>query len=213
MENFKSLYVLFALFIGCQAFPTVKHNVEIGGHIHKEHFLRDFQAHLQYEDNGCECHGDSCYCCVHADVKQINLNHTVCVVLDYLPKELGVDVKLNLDDKTLFTEEVSLRNPPPVCAGIPHLEKYASICLVFYNITWDQKAGGCIKLDAKLAGLTLEEINIGCFFYPLHGNQEEVWQKHVLSELKKMSLLTEKVDESAEMNGMIAKQMILEEDV
>ena len=38
--------------------------------------LSDFQAHLQYEDNGCECHGDSCYCCVHADVKQINLNHT-----------------------------------------------------------------------------------------------------------------------------------------
>ena len=68
-------------------------------------------------------------------------------------------------------------------------------------------------MDAKLAGITLEEINIGCFFYPLHGNQEEVWQKHVLNELKKMSLLTEKVDGSAEMNDMIAKQMILEEDV
>lgn len=39
-------------------------------------FSSDFVVHLQSKDNGCECHGDSCYCCVHADVKQIHLNHT-----------------------------------------------------------------------------------------------------------------------------------------
>lgn len=92
-----------------------------------------------------------------------------------------------------------VRNPPPLCAGIPHLQKYASVCLVFYNITWDQKAGGCIKLDAKLAGITLEEIDIGCFFYPFHGGDQDeamkhVWQKHVLRKLKKMSsLVTKKI--------------------
>ena len=97
-----------------------------------------------------------------------------------------------------------------MCAGIPHLEKYASVCLVFYNITWDQKAGGCIKLDAKLAGVTLEEINIGCFYYPLDARaliNELIWQEHVLSELKKS------FKKFQEKDAILAKQMILEVDV
>ena len=76
-------------------------------------------------------------------------------------------------------------------------------------------------MDAKLAGITLEEIDIGCFFYPLHGGDQDeammvkhVWQKHVLRKLKKMSsLVTKKIADSAENKVMIAKQMILEEDV
>eukprot|EP00111_Clytia_hemisphaerica_P020305 TCONS_00059833-protein len=172
--------------------------------------LRDFQVHLSARDNGCDCHGDSCYCCVHAEVEKIHLNHTVCVVLDYIPDELGLDVKLNIDDVTLFVEKVSLRNPPPLCAGIPHLEKYASVCIDFFNIEWTEKVGGCIKLDAKLAGITLEEINIGCFFYPLtkHQMRNVLWEQHVMEELRKSFKQIQ-----AKKQQEIYRNFALEEDV
>lgn len=112
---------------------------------------------------------------------------------------------------------LAVKNPPPLCAGIPHLEKYASICLVFHDISWSQKVGGCVKLDAKLAGITLEEIEIGCFFYPLNNNGEVVsaysgsnsmiWQEHVIERLRNSFMKMQKEME------LKVKQMVLEEDV
>lgn len=61
-----------------------------------------------------------------------------------------------------------MRNPPPICVGIPHLQKYASICIDIYNVTWSQKVGACLKFDAKLEGLVVKEVPVGCFYYPLH---------------------------------------------
>jgi len=34
---------------------------------------------------------------------------------------------------------ISVKNPPPICAGIPHIDKLASVCIDIFNVTWTEK--------------------------------------------------------------------------
>ncbi|XP_057301291.1 uncharacterized protein LOC130635820 [Hydractinia symbiolongicarpus] len=117
------------------------------------------------QPNGCQCSGYECSCCVKLNVAKIHLKETACVGAKYLPKEIGIELDLELNNKSLIREKVSLRNPPPLCVGIPHLHDYASLCVVLYNVTWSGKVGACLKIEAKLIGATIEDINVGCFHF------------------------------------------------
>ena len=56
-----------------------------------------------------------------------------------------------------------MRNPPPICIGIPFVKKYAKICLDFYNLTWRTHVGGCLKIQVRLLYIIRKDFDIGCF--------------------------------------------------
>ena len=59
-----------------------------------------------------------------------------------------------------------MRNPPPICAEIPDLHKFGSLCVDFYNVTFTQNPGACVRIEAKLLKVTIEKVDIGCFHIP-----------------------------------------------
>ena len=60
------------------------------------------------------------------------------------------------------------KNPPPVCAGIPFLEKEASICLALYDLeVQNSSVHGCLKLEVRLYHVLLKDLDLGCFNMPL----------------------------------------------
>ena len=57
-----------------------------------------------------------------------------------------------------------VRNPPPLCFGIPHLEEQGSLCLKFYDLDAHKtKLHGCVDVVGKLANVELIKIKLGCF--------------------------------------------------
>ncbi|XP_077989056.1 uncharacterized protein LOC144443451 [Glandiceps talaboti] len=116
---------------------------------------------------GCECNSTSCGCCADLVIEKIELNTTVCVNVSYLPEELGFSFTLSLGGEVIYNETVSVKNPPPICFGVPYLEKYFGICIHFYDMEYStSKLSGCIKLEARLYDVVVESIELGCFTIP-----------------------------------------------
>jgi hypothetical protein len=97
----------------------------------------------------------------------------------YLPDQYGIALTMNIDKFIVLNITVSAKNPPPICFGIPFLEKEASLCLRFYNMDWSQKTfSGCMRLEARLIHIVVANIEMGCFHFPLpsHSNPNRVAQ-------------------------------------
>jgi len=119
------------------------------------------------QNSACSCVNYTCRCCLHISSKKLKLNDTVCTALSYLPDELGIEVDLTLDNKILFEEKLSIKNPPPVCAFIPYAKELASICIRLYNISVENKhLSVCVKLELELKHVVVEDYNVGCFKLP-----------------------------------------------
>ena len=67
---------------------------------------------------------------------------------------------------------IAAKNPPPICAAVPYLKKYASVCIKFYNLTkLNHSFYGCIEIQARLIAVLVENFKLGCFNIPLPGNK------------------------------------------
>uniref|UniRef100_A0A915ILP5 DUF4773 domain-containing protein n=1 Tax=Romanomermis culicivorax TaxID=13658 RepID=A0A915ILP5_ROMCU len=116
----------------------------------------------------CQCKGYGCLCCVSAFIPKIKLDDTVCMDFKYLPNDYGINFVLTVDSHCIFNETISARNPPPMCAAIPFLEEYASLCIAFYNLDIDgQHFAGCAEIEGKLYHLPVGKTELGCFNIPL----------------------------------------------
>ncbi|XP_065644576.1 uncharacterized protein LOC100202684 isoform X2 [Hydra vulgaris] len=147
------MLLVFVICLNIRTFHTRRYN--------------DFtQESLQFPSvKGCSCEGDECKCCVFLDIPKIYLNETGCVIIKYLAEEVGVDMKFKVNSMVILDEEISLRNPPPLCEEVPYFREYASLCIKTYNVTWSQQIGGCIKLEAKLMHVLVKEVEFGCFYF------------------------------------------------
>ncbi|XP_063982807.1 uncharacterized protein LOC135165444 [Diachasmimorpha longicaudata] len=127
---------------------------------------------------GCACIKYDCGCCEH--VETLGINGTVCSNITYLPDDYGIWVTLTYNDKVLYNNSVSLRNPPDICVGIPELDKLsAEICLKLYDLTFqDKHYHGCVAIKVSIFHLLHKIVNIGCFNLPVHihsAKMENAW--------------------------------------
>lgn len=93
----------------------------------------------------------------------LKIHKIVLKVTDFLTSE---SAKL-----FILASFTSARNPPPICVGIPYLEKEASICIDIYDIDYSKNFGACIKLEARLYHVKVEDVELGCFHIPLTWKQ------------------------------------------
>lgn len=122
------------------------------------------------EKSGCSCVQYNCGCCIDLDVPEIKLKDLTCVNVSYLPEEYGFRMTVTINTYTLVNVTVSAKNPPPICFGIPYLEKEASMCIDFYDLDVQNKTlSGCIKLQIHLVHIVIVDQKLGCFHFPLHG--------------------------------------------
>lgn len=94
-----------------------------------------------------------------------------CMNMTYLAGEKALEFTGTLDDKVLFNETLSARNPPPFCEGVCPI---SCICLQYYNISYgdEGKWGGCLKIYADLL-VPLFTLDFGCFDLPVQEHQNQ----------------------------------------
>jgi hypothetical protein len=65
---------------------------------------------------------------------------------------------------------------------VPHLEKYVSLCLRFYNLSADlHHFSGCIQLEARLYKVVTEDIDLGCFHFGGEKDRLDWFEKEILT--------------------------------
>eukprot|EP00795_Rhopilema_esculentum_P001339 gene1339-15738_t len=77
----------------------------------------------------------------------------------------GLRLDVSIDGKVYYSKEVSVKNPPPICFQVPVLKSLASICLEFYNLSWREHVGGCLRLKFKMLFVFGKSFKIGCFHF------------------------------------------------
>ncbi|CAL2029094.1 unnamed protein product [Caenorhabditis brenneri] len=131
--------------------------------IQKDVFLQ------QAPSNGCQCQHGNCACCMGISVPEFR--HSVCANVTYNPISIGLDLSIGVDGH-YFSEEISLRNPPPICFSlpIPGAEHVAGVCVAFTKLDLDKKSkilAGCMDFEVELIHLRVLSFHLGCFRMPI----------------------------------------------
>ncbi|PAV77339.1 hypothetical protein WR25_08417 isoform B [Diploscapter pachys] len=82
--------------------------------------------------NGCKCVKKNCACCAYIPLPEHEALN-ICVNATYNSETVGLDLAIGVNGH-YFTQEISLRNPPPICLGIPELEHIAGVCIAFTDV-------------------------------------------------------------------------------
>ena len=88
-----------------------------------------------------------------------------------------------------------MRDPPPVCIGIPYVKKYAEICLDLYNITWRKHVGGCIKIQIRLLYIIRKDFDLGCFNFNGLDEKSKIAVSHTLFWVKMHQMMVSHVQQ------------------
>uniref|UniRef100_A0A8R1HK49 DUF4773 domain-containing protein n=1 Tax=Caenorhabditis japonica TaxID=281687 RepID=A0A8R1HK49_CAEJA len=120
-------------------------------------------------DSGCSCVRGNCACCL--DIHIPEFSHNICVNATYNPATIGLDLSIGVDGH-YFSEEISIRNPPPICftLPIPGAEHIAGVCVAFEDLDLDRKQkilSGCVEFEVELIHLRVLHFKLGCFRMPI----------------------------------------------
>ena len=75
---------------------------------------------LKLTSHFCSCQDDFCKCCVDFDEPHLGLNNdTLCVDIGYVKQNIGIKAEVTWNGKSVISEEISAKNPPPICAEVP----------------------------------------------------------------------------------------------
>lgn len=115
----------------------------------------------------CSCDKANCSCCLIIDIPEFS--HSVCVNETYNPETVGLDLSIGVDGH-YFSQEISLKNPPPFCFSVPIPGAEPTICVAFTKMDVDkdhETLTGCVDLEIELLHLRLIDIDLGCFKMPI----------------------------------------------
>ncbi|KAH3889434.1 hypothetical protein DPMN_013488 [Dreissena polymorpha] len=88
-----------------------------------------------------------------------------CISLTYLRKNIGFLLSIRLNERNVFSHEISLANPPPLCFPIPKI-KIVKACIELYNINYRQKSL-CVRIVGRvklwIKKFSFVRVNFGCF--------------------------------------------------
>ncbi|GFR01081.1 DUF4773 domain-containing protein [Trichonephila clavata] len=122
--------------------------------------------------NDCHCEKFECECCVDLVYQDIGLNSKGCVHVTYLSEDYGVSIDLNVDKTRLLKKSVSVRNPPPICLGIPFVKKHVFACVELNDLSVSKSHfSTCVGFNLVLWHLCkIVNYDLGCFDSRIPGN-------------------------------------------
>ncbi|KHJ94442.1 hypothetical protein OESDEN_05623 [Oesophagostomum dentatum] len=126
-------------------------------------------AHLLGADdeNSCACVQRNCACCV--SIRIPDFHHDFCVNATYNPDTIGLDLSVGIDGH-YYTQEISVRNPPPICLAVPYTEDIAGICVAFTDLDLSKEKrtlSGCVELEIEVIHMRIVHLRLGCFVMPI----------------------------------------------
>ncbi|RCN30569.1 hypothetical protein ANCCAN_23658 [Ancylostoma caninum] len=122
---------------------------------------------LSDDKNSCSCVKGNCACC--ASIKIPDFHHDFCVNATYNRKTIGLDLSIGIDGH-YYTQEISVRNPPPICLSVPYVHDIAGICVAFKDLDISKEKrtlSGCIELEVEVIHMRVVHLRLGCFVMPI----------------------------------------------
>ncbi|XP_067001194.2 uncharacterized protein [Anabrus simplex] len=129
-----------------------------------EELFLDLKNYFRGDNGNCVCIDYNCGCCAHLEEPIIELNSTICANASYLVKDYGISLTVTVNQYTIFNETVSVRNPPPVCLGVPYVKEWAEACVHLHDIdATTSHLHACVAVEARMKRIVIAKYELGCF--------------------------------------------------
>ncbi|XP_022097780.1 uncharacterized protein LOC110983121 [Acanthaster planci] len=105
----------------------------------------------------------SAECCTTLSFKVFWKRHTVsaCAFVQVLKKVYGLHLKITAARRIIYDKEVSAREPPAICIGVPKI-RVAKVCLDFHEVQWRNGFHACVNFEVRIPFKTLLDVRLGC---------------------------------------------------
>ncbi|XP_075215233.1 uncharacterized protein LOC142321126 [Lycorma delicatula] len=121
---------------------------------------------LRYGWLPCSCQSLTCGCCANININMFNFQRKGCMNFTYDPDEFALNMDMLMNDKSIYHNSISGKNPPPACLPVtptpflPGME----FCIRFYDVyTPGQNFHACVNFETKLAKVPLLILQFDCF--------------------------------------------------
>ncbi|CAK1544583.1 unnamed protein product [Leptosia nina] len=108
----------------------------------------------------CNCAMGVCKCCTGY---VLNLfNQKACMKVTYHPGDFAFDVAMSMNDRILYENSMSGKNPRPICINPPRMPNL-KVCARFYNVFFPgRNFHFCLGMTGKFRALELFNLTFDC---------------------------------------------------
>ncbi|XP_055548566.1 uncharacterized protein LOC129732085 [Wyeomyia smithii] len=106
--------------------------------------------------NGCQCINGICSCCTGI------FSMRGCMNLTYIPEDFAFDFRMLINNRVLYKNKITGRNPPPVCVNPPRLD-FVEVCARFYDLFFvGRNMHVCMEMNGSFEGFELFSRQFNC---------------------------------------------------
>ncbi|XP_055950354.1 uncharacterized protein LOC129984194 [Argiope bruennichi] len=118
----------------------------------------------------CECElGNYCKCCSHIKIMNFELDKKGCIQIEYISKELGLNLTFILDEIVVFTKSFTVLIAEPLCFDFPGLLQYFGDFCIHVKTdddTLEDRLNVCMNLQARIFKNAINTFKVGCVDLP-----------------------------------------------
>ncbi|XP_047507784.1 uncharacterized protein LOC125051496 [Pieris napi] len=108
----------------------------------------------------CTCALGVCKCCTGPVLDLFN--QKACMKVTYHPGDFAFDVAMSLNDRTLYENSMSGKNPRPICINPPRMPNL-KVCARFYNVFFPgRNFHFCLGMTGRWRALELFNLTFDC---------------------------------------------------
>ncbi|XP_078049809.1 uncharacterized protein LOC144476574 [Augochlora pura] len=110
----------------------------------------------------CHCENMQCTCCTGVNLTSLNFNRRACTKFTYDPSAFAINMALSMNEREIYSNTFSAKNPPPLCAPVPYLP-FVNFCIRFFDLhTEGRNLHTCIDLETRIIGSPILTLHFNC---------------------------------------------------
>ncbi|CAO1383630.1 unnamed protein product [Diamesa hyperborea] len=114
----------------------------------------------------CQCKNGVCSCCMGG----FFFNNKGCMNLKYVPEDFSFELRMTFNDNVLYKNQVSGKNPRPICISVPPRLNVIDMCARFHDVYFvGRNIHVCLDMDASFNDFELFNREFSCMRFGANG--------------------------------------------